>query len=224
MQMQTQMAPAKTSTIRWAPTLALTDRGVNGNAMEGFRDVFGDVIHTRRLRLRRIKPVDLRLLATWSNDRQAFGDYLTPERLSIERLQAKLDSGLLWSRHDKTLMIETREPALPIGTIHYWLRQDRRRCAVISVKIAAVEQRGRGFGTEAQKYLIIQLFDQVGVEQVEMVTDIDNVAQQRCLTKLGFSVARSLTYDDHQVQRTGHLYCLPREDFERAAVYRYHYE
>ena len=35
---------------------------------------------------------------------------------------------------------------------------------------------------------------------------------------------RSLAYMDHGVTRTGHLYRLTRPDFEKAAIYRYHYE
>ena len=222
--MQMQTTPGKTAAYRWASCPTPTGWQANGDVKKGLKDVLGEVIYTRRLQLRRIKPADLRLLFTWSNDEKAFGKYLTPERLTRERIEEQLDSGLLWSRHDKTLLIEKREPTLPIGTIHYWLKQDRQRCAVISVKIADVAQRGQGFGTEAQKFLIIQLFEQVGVEQVEMVTDIDNVAQQRCLSKLGFKVDRSLTYDDHQVSRTGHLYRLPRKAYEQALIYRYHYE
>ena len=192
--------------------------------MNALRDVFGDVIFTRRLRLRRIREADLGLLLSWSNDPAAFGDYLTPERLTAGQLREKLAGGCFWSRDNKTLLIEKRDPLRPIGTIRYWLKQTRQGCAVICVKIAAVDERCRGFGTEAQKFLIIQLFEQVGVEQVEMVTDIDNVAQQRCLNKLGFTTDKSLTYDDHQVQRTGHLYCLDRAAYRRSPVYRYHYE
>lgn len=192
--------------------------------MEALRDVFGDVIYTRRLQLRRIREADLGLICAWSNDGAAFGDYLTPERQTRQQLKAQFCGGTLWNRHNKTLLIERREPPLPIGTIHYWLKQTRPCCAVICVKIALVDQRGWGFGTEAQKFLIIQLFEQVGVDHVEMVTDIDNIAQQRCLGKLGFGVDRSLIYDDQQVKRTGHLYRLDRDGYRRTAIYRYHYE
>ncbi|WP_231714154.1 GNAT family N-acetyltransferase [Desulfosarcina ovata] len=192
-------------------------------AME-LKDVFGDAIYTCRLQLRRIRETDLPLLLTWSNCQEAFGPYLTPERQNAERLKEQFATNLFWNRHDKTLLIETRNPVRPIGTIHYWLKSDQLGGAVVAVKIATAEQRGCGYGTEAQKFLIIQLFDQVGVTQVEMYTDIDNKAQQRCLAKLGFSVDRSLTYDDHGVKRTGHLYRLTRKAFQRTAIYRYHYE
>ena len=192
--------------------------------MNEFRDVFGDVIFTRRLQLRRIRETDLDLLHAWSNDPCAFGDYLTPERLTDRQLEEQLAGGRFWSRHNKTLLIEKRDPLRPIGTIRYWLKPARQECAVISVKIAVAEERGHGFGTEAQKFLIMQLFDQVGVEHVEMVTDIDNLAQQHCLNKLGFTTDKSLTYDDYHVKRTGHLYCLDRGAYQRTAIYRYHYE
>lgn len=188
------------------------------------KDVLGNTIYTRRLQLRRIRENDLPLLLSWSHCQEAFGPYLTPERLSPERLKEQFAANIFWNRHDKTFLIEKRDPILPIGTIHYWLKSDQQGCAVITVKIAAKAERGCGYGTEAQKFLIIQLFEQVGVTQVEMYTDIDNKAQQRCLAKLGFVIDRSLTYDDHGVTRTGNLYRLTRDAYQKTAIYRYHYE
>ena len=57
-----------------------------------------------------------------------------------------------------------------------------------------------------------------------MYTDINNRPQQRCLAKLGFSLIESLGYDDHQVQRVGHLFRLDAAAFSRHPLYRYHYE
>jgi RimJ/RimL family protein N-acetyltransferase len=65
--------------------------------MNALRDVFGDVIFTRRLQLRRIRKADLGLLFAWSNDPSAFGDYLTPEQLSAAQLAEQLAGGCFWS-------------------------------------------------------------------------------------------------------------------------------
>jgi RimJ/RimL family protein N-acetyltransferase len=167
---------------------------------------------------------DLPLILAWSNSEIAFGPYLTPERYEAESLKELFLGNAFWNRNDKTFLIEKRRSEKPIGTIHYWLRQGHKDKAVISVKVAVPDDRGKGYGTEAQKFLIIHLFDQVGINIVEMYTDIDNTPQQRCLNKLGFSICASLTYDDRQVTRTGHLFQLTEATFREKAIYRFHYE
>ena len=186
--------------------------------------LLGERIYTRRLLLRRIREADLPLILAWSNSEIAYGPYLTPERHTARGLEDQLARNCLWNRHDKTFIVENRGSGRPLGTIHYWLKQGQFESAVVSIKIAEPRERRRGYGTEAQKYLIIHLFDQIGVKRVEMYTDIDNKPQQRCLTKLGFSIVESLTYDDHQVVRTGHLFQLTETDFRKQATYQFHYE
>lgn len=185
--------------------------------------IFGETLFTPRLRLRKITADDLPLLVAWSNSEDAHGPYLTPDRLNLETGREKIESGAFWSEKNKTFLIERRD-GTPVGLINYWLRSEKRCCAVIKVKITEPDQRGKGFGTEAQKYLILNLFDRLKVEEVEMYTDINNKAQQRCLGKLGFDLVESLTYDDHQVRRLGHLYRLPEARYHHHPVYRYHYE
>ncbi len=186
--------------------------------------MLGEQIYTCRLTMRRICEDDLPQILAWSNSEKAFGPYLTPERYSPRRLNEQFSGGSLWKQSEKTFFIEKRQCATPIGTIHYWLRQTQTDTAMISVKIADPQQRGNGYGTEAQKFLIIHLFEQAGIRSVEMFTDINNAAQQRCLSKLGFSIIDSQTYDDLQVVRTGYLFQLNYQDYQQKAIYRFHYE
>ncbi len=46
--------------------------------------------------------------------------------------------------------------------------------------------RGRGYGTAAQAALADYLFRNTLIERLEATTDVDNVAEQRSLTKAGF--------------------------------------
>ena len=170
-------------------------------------------IFTRRLVMRRICEADLELMLAWSNSQSACGPYLTPEQHTAKTLREKFSGYTFWKGDDKTFLIENRSSGLPIGTIHYWLRQNQLHTTVVSVKIADPGERGKGYGTEAQKFLIIYLFDKVGVKKVEMYTDIDNVPQQHCLVKLGFTNVESLTYNDRQILRTGYLFQLRYEDY-----------
>lgn len=184
--------------------------------------IFGDRIFTIRMQLRRIDPGDLSLLASWSNDPAAYGDYLTPEQHSAEQLQQQVQAGILWNERQKTFLIELRD-GTPIGTIHYWIRAEDPGTAVIAVKIACPEERAKGYGTEVQKYLILFLFNRLDIRQVEMYTDVNNIAQQRCLQKLGFDLVQALPYADQQVQRIGYLYRLCRQRFAQEPMYRHHY-
>ncbi len=185
--------------------------------------LYGESIYTPRLRLRKISADDLEMLVAWSNCTRANGPFLTPDKLTIETGRQKIESGVLWSEKNKTFLVERRD-GTGVGTITYWLRSEKQHCAVIKVKIALPEERGKGYGTEAQKYLILNLFERLKVGEVEMYTDINNKAQQRCLHKLGFELVDSLTYDDHQVPRLGYLYRLPIARYQSQPIYHYHYE
>lgn len=186
-------------------------------------NIFGNKILTPRLRLRKIEETDLPLVARWSNSTAAHGNYLTPEQMDKETIKGGLQCGLFWNDMNKTFLIELRN-ATPIGTIHYWIRSEMLDCAVIALKIATPEIRNKGYGTEAQKYLVSQLFNRTQIHRIEMYTDINNTPQQRCLQKLGFELVDSLAYQDHQVHRTGHLFRITRQNFTTHALYHYHYE
>ena len=184
--------------------------------------IFGNKIFTIRLLLRRLEAQDAQLLARWSNDPLAYGSYLTPEKHSPEELELQINSGMLWTKRNKTFLIELRE-GIPLGTIQYWMRPEDPNTAVMALKVANAEMRGKGYGTEAQKYLISFLFDRLNLRRVEMYTDVNNLAQQRCLQKLGFELLQALPYSDQQVRRLGYLYRLGWERFVNEPIYRYHY-
>ncbi len=182
-----------------------------------------DKLYTNRLMLRRVRNSDLPLLVQWSQSKESCGKFLSPEGFELHQLQQKLDSGVLWNSVEKFFIIERRDET-PLGTIHYWQPSGKCDTVTISIKIADSSQRNKGYGTEAQKFLLMYLFDKVRVRYVEMYTDIDNVAQQSCLRKLGFRLVESLAYDDGNVKRTGNLYRLDATHYCEELIYRFHYE
>lgn len=185
--------------------------------------IFGDKIHTPRLVLRRVDQGDIPQLIDWSKCQVAHGDFLTPENLSEAKCQEQLDSGTLWNRENRLFIIEKKDGSL-IGTLHFWVRSECKQCGVIALKISNPQERSKGFGTEAQKYVIINLFDQHKLSAVEMYTDINNRAQQRCLEKLGFELVETVGYEDHHVARVGHLFRLDAKSYSNFQYYQYHYE
>jgi RimJ/RimL family protein N-acetyltransferase len=184
--------------------------------------LFGDKIFTIRLQLRRIEQGDITLLARWSNDPGAYGACLTPEQASHQQLAELQAGGVYWGESHRMFLIELRDGS-PIGTIRYWIQAEEAEHAVVALKIARPEERGKGYGTEAQKYLIMFLFDRTGVDAVEMYTDVNNHAQQRCLQKLGFDLIDACRYRDQQVLRTGYLYRLTRQQYSQTSIYQFHY-
>ncbi len=180
-------------------------------------------LFTNRLLLRRITREDLELLFSWSRSAEAYGSFLSPEQHDLEELLQRYNSGLFWNNNEKVYLIEDRKTE-PLGTIHYWFPSDKMETAVIALKIAKPGERNKGYGTEAQKFLMIHLFDHIKVQQVEMYSDLDNFPQQRCLKKLGFSLIETLTYDDNGIRRTGNLYRINHLQYKKEAIFRYHYE
>ncbi len=181
-------------------------------------------LFTRRLLLRRVEPDDIDLLVAWSRSIESCGDYLSPEEYDQSQLQQQLGSGVFWNDKEKLFMIEKKEDGQAIGTIHFWQPTGKPETRVVALKVAEAAERNKGYGTEAQKFLMIYLFDRMGVKIVEMYTDINNLPQQRCLKKLGFELVESLHYDDQRKLRTGNLYRLGLEKYHTEPIYRYHYE
>lgn len=186
--------------------------------------IFGDQIMTPRLCLRKIVENDISLIVEWSNSNVANGNYLSPEKLTEEKSKEEFKAGIHWNQTNRTFIVEHKEDSQPMGTIHYWLRAEQNDCAMMALKIAEPSLRNRGFGTEAQKYLIIHLFQQGKVQAVEMYTDINNEPQQRCLQKLGFTQVDSLQYEDNQKTRAGYLYRLKLDKYYQTPMYHFYYE
>ena len=175
--------------------------------------MLGNRIFTERLCLRKIEEEDLQLISDWSSSHAAYGEYLTPENHSIHECSERWKNNSYWNEKSKTLIIAHKEKNKPLGTIRFWLKQNDHRTALVALKIAEPDCRGQGFGTEAQLGLIHYLFTQKQYQAVEMFTDLDNVPEQRCLTKLGFTLVDIQTYEDQKVQRQGRLYRLTRIEF-----------
>lgn len=181
-------------------------------------------LFTSRLLLRKVQESDLDLLVRWSSSSVHCGDFLSPENYEHEQLKEQFASGVYWNDEEKMFIIEKKDDGSVIGSIHFWQPTGKANTRVVALKIALLSERNKGFGTEAQKFLMIYLFERLGIKRVEMYTDINNLPQQRCLKKLGFELLESLTYEDQKTIRTGNLYCLEYEKYLKESIYRYHYE
>ena len=184
--------------------------------------LYGDCLFTSRLHLKRPAKEDLLLLADWSCSPDACGPYLSCENFEPGQLFDQLNSGAMWNDREKRFLICCN--GLPIGCIRYWTPSGQLNTAMMSVKVAVPSERGKGFGTEAQKFLIKHLMENENIHQIHMYTDIDNKPQQRCLRKLGFEIKEALRYRDQHLMRDGLLFILTFDNFNRHPIYRYHNE
>ncbi len=186
--------------------------------------LYGNKLFTRRLVLRKVEEEDVTTLVDWSKSDISCGSFLTPERYNNEQLQRQIVSGVYWKENEKLFLVKTKEDDKAIGTAHYWQPSKEKKSVAMALKVAIPEERGKGYGTEIQKFLIMYLFDRLGMESVEMYTDVNNTPQQRCLSKLGFKLVESLTYDDLAIKRTGHLYRLLAQEYSLQPIYKFYYE
>ncbi len=186
--------------------------------------LYGNQLFTNRLALRRVQEEHLPEIVAWSQTKAACGGYLTPESYNTEQMREQIRSGVFWSDLEKMFIVERKEDGRPIGTAHYWHPTGKHNTATMALKVAIPEERGKGYGTEIQKSLIIYILDRLPVEAIEIYTDINNTAQLRCAKKLGFELIESLVYDDQREKRTGHLLRLTAQQYKSHPIYQYHYE
>lgn len=76
------------------------------------------------------------------------------------------------------------------------------------------EARGRGVGTQAQRLLVRYLFAHTHVERIEAGTELENLAEQRALEKIGMTregVGRSTSYRNGK-WRDGVMYSILRHE------------
>lgn len=178
-----------------------------------------DKIFSKKLILRKIEEKDIELITKWSNSKESSGKYLSMEQYSPEDCLRKFENNYFWNDNSKTFIIELLGGE-SVGTVHYWTKPEKKKILNLCVKIASVDFRGKGYGYEAQKILIINLFTRKLCDLIEMYTDIDNIVEQRCLAKLGFEFIESLTYRDRDIDRLGVLYRLTVEKYNELINYR----
>lgn len=180
--------------------------------------------YTKRLYCRKINEKDVALITKWNKSAVSNGKYLTIEDAQVSLNMEKFKNNAYWNDKNKTYLIELKLNATPIGIIKYWTKINDPLCALVTLKIAEPKFRNQGYGTEVQKALVRELFKKYKYKSIEMHTDINNLAQQACLTKLDFENIESESYEDAGILRQGYLFRLTREKYERSGVHIYYYE
>lgn len=126
------------------------------------------------------------LLVQWTLDPAAQGPYKRVPRISAAELR-----DLFLHSPDRCYFLIRRTPdGKPLGRFYYraW-RFDANEMLVdweLNILIAEPSERGKGFGTAAQRLAVAQLLDQPGTHSVFAYTLEANHAERRSLLKAGF--------------------------------------
>jgi RimJ/RimL family protein N-acetyltransferase len=150
------------------------------------------------LTLRAVVPSDLpsltRAQAAWGDRFEFFG--FAPSN-GYERWYA--ETGCL--SDDNGMLVVDLDGSVA-GQVHWWAVEYGPGVSnrAMRMGIALVpEERGKGYGAQAQRMLAEYLFATTVVERIEAGTDISNLPEQRALEKAGFrrdGVLRGAQYRD----------------------------
>ena len=142
-----------------------------------------------RVRLRDVTLDDTDMLDAWDADPATIGefnDFGIPRDPTDREALAR---GPLRNVHNGQLIIELIEDGRPVGSVgwHRVRYGPNPDSDAWNIGIALLpDDRGRGYGTEAQAQLADFLFANTTVNRVEAQTDAANVAEQRSLERAGF--------------------------------------
>lgn len=146
--------------------------------------------------LRPVVEGDLPLLERFSTDPEAVGPFGWQGWADPGRWRREwTESGFLGDTGGRLLVVRGADV---LGFVA-WRKIVTSRtsyCWNVGINLFA-EARGQGFGTRAQLLLVRYLFAHTQVARVEAATEVDNVAEQRALEKVGFTpegVARAYLF------------------------------
>jgi [ribosomal protein S5]-alanine N-acetyltransferase len=140
------------------------------------------------VRLRAFVAADLDFLDRLNTDPEALGYFEYGEIVAAQTRRKRWEADGLVSAESTVLAIELDDGT--VGGLVSFRPQHRGGSPGVRTEIGAAllpEHRGRGLGTEAQRVLIRFLFGYTTVHRLEAITNSANLAEQRCLQKLGFS-------------------------------------
>jgi len=145
-----------------------------------------DTLSGDLVRLRPLKDEDLEYLASLKNDNRT--------QATGRRLPPRLTATILRERHEKTLKspmkglwsIETKGGEL-VGTVDY--HEYLPRLGAMLGIVTGTEHWGKGYGREALELVIRFLFEERGLQVVNLWTTSWNVRMVGLARKLGFKIA-----------------------------------
>jgi len=138
-----------------------------------------------RLYLSPVNPDDAELYTKWLNDREVarwLWKYLNVTSLAKER--QFLESMAGGDGHNFTIVL--RDGDRPIGHIRLLEWNPVSRSAELGIFIGEAEDRSKGYGAEAIRLLLDFGFNTLGLHNIMLHVNADNVRAIACYKKCGF--------------------------------------
>jgi ribosomal-protein-alanine N-acetyltransferase len=136
--------------------------------------------------LRPIEEADLDDLCRYSTDPAAGGEFEWTGFKDPKEMRRRWETdGWLGATHGRLAVARAGAFA---GDVSYKDRTEGApKAAIYEIGIALLpEHRGHGVGTTAQRLLVDYLFDTTPAHRLQAYTEVENIAEQRALEKVGF--------------------------------------
>ncbi len=148
------------------------------------------MLYGEKIYLRPVRQEDLPFFAAHANDIAFLTEFNFFRLHKHNELERPFHEDGLLGFHHGTLVIVTCDNDQVVGDVDYHMVHygPVETSGAYNFGIVLVpEQRGKGYGVEAQQLLAEYLFSVYPIVRVEASTDITNRAEQRALEKAGFT-------------------------------------
>jgi [ribosomal protein S5]-alanine N-acetyltransferase len=151
------------------------------------------------VRLRPIEEADLDTLRRFDTDPSARGPYLPSGFHSPRARRRRWEKDGWLGDHSAQLAVALPDETL--AGIVGWRSVKTGGPAIGCLEIGILlfpEHRGRGLGTAAQRLLVEYLFATTLANRLQAITNIENIAEQKALERVGFrreGIMRGLAFD-----------------------------
>ncbi len=192
--------------------------GTNGTRWRGF----SMVLKGKHVVLRALEREDLKWLHSWQNDEEVMrlARSFPDQTISMEALEAEYEKELKGEDTGRrTYIIEERASERPVGwatiRIHRWTR----RMTGTDVGLALEKgRRGKGYGRDVAKLLLMEVFEQLNLHRAEWWTFAENTASIELGKTMGFKEEgrlRDVVYFDNRYHDMVVLGIL-KDDYEKS--------
>jgi RimJ/RimL family protein N-acetyltransferase len=135
--------------------------------------------------LRPVELEDLPLVHRWEHDPATAGAFQVPRPRSLREMERRHAESPASEESGRLLAV--RSDGVPVGLVSYHRVFYGPWSPAMNIGIEiAPDQRGQGYGAEAQRLLADYLLAAMPIGRVEASTDVENVAEQRALERAGF--------------------------------------
>jgi len=147
--------------------------------------------------LRPLEADDATLLYRWANDPATAGAFDALQPRTLAQVQRQIAEQRALTEEGGELLI-ARKDGTAVGVVQSHRVRYGPHSPAFNIGIeVAFDQRGHGYGAEAQRLLADYLLYVFPIGRVEASTDVENIPEQRALEKAGFTregVARAASW------------------------------